>query len=79
MPYDIVAPTGEQLTGTVWFRSENQIGLTVDAWGDGLLVAGQTPVSETYPTGGEMLVLTSYGRTESEVAEWQGRWTDWWS
>ena len=38
------------LTGEVWFRSALQLGLTVDAWGHGLLVV--TPTSA---------VLTGYG------------------
>jgi uncharacterized protein YndB with AHSA1/START domain len=38
--YAASAVTGEQLTGSVWLGSEHQLGLTVDAWGDGL--AGQS-------------------------------------
>lgn len=40
------------LTGEVWFRSEHQLGLTVDQWGDGLLVLQDSAA-----------VLTGYGVT----------------
>ena len=40
------------LAGEVWFRTERLLGLTVDAWGDGLLVL--------MPDGA---VLTAYGTT----------------
>jgi hypothetical protein len=78
-PYDILAPTGDRLTGTVWFRSEHQVGLTVEDWNDGLLVTGLAPASPIHPEGGEMLVLTTYGLTEAEHAELARSWTDWWS
>jgi uncharacterized protein YndB with AHSA1/START domain len=58
--YDVTVANGERLAGQVWFRSPHQVGLTVQQWGDGLLVAGQVPVTEQHPTGGEMMVLTVF-------------------
>ena len=40
------------LTGEVWFRSDHQLGLTVDQWGAGLLVLQEGSA-----------VLTGYGVT----------------
>lgn len=46
--------TGDELAGEVWFRAEHQLGLTVDGWGDGLLVVAEAPA-------GTSAVLTTYG------------------
>jgi hypothetical protein len=70
-PY-AAAVAGEHLTGIVWFRSTHQLGLTVDAWGPGLLVlsdapnAGGTAASAT---------LTTYGAIDGDrEARWTGVW-----
>lgn len=54
---DVGAEVGERyetqgLAGEVWFRTGRLLGLTVDAWGDGLLVLGP-----------DNAVLTAYGTT----------------
>lgn len=73
--YAIAAPSGEQLKGEVWFRSANQVGLTVSGWGDGLLVAGSVPVSQSHPDGGDMMVLTSYATGAVPEPAWRTWWT----
>ncbi|WP_020524317.1 SRPBCC family protein [Catelliglobosispora koreensis] len=74
-PYALTAPTDEQLAGEVWFRSPNQLGLTVSGWGDGLLIIGTVPVSQTHPDGGQMLIATTFpGSTFDEPS-----WRAWWS
>ncbi|WP_036725996.1 SRPBCC family protein [Patulibacter minatonensis] len=75
--YAATTPFGEELAGEVWFRSPHQLGLTVDAWGDGLLVAVQRPADDDRPFGAGQLVLTSYGLDELDFAEWFQRWTRW--
>jgi hypothetical protein len=70
--YDVTAANGDRLTGQVWFRSPHQVGLTVQGWGDGLLVAGQVPVTEQHPEGGEMMVLTGFDSLA--FAEVEKRW-----
>lgn len=73
MPYAARVAPGDTLAGTVWFRAEHQLGLTVDAWGDGLLVvAGQAP------PGDAMAVLTTHGLDEAARADLAERWTTWW-
>lgn len=77
--YELDAPTGEHLTGEVWFRSANQLGVTVENWGDGLLIVGTHPVSEQRPAGGAMVLLTTYGLAPDTFAQVEGDWTNWWS
>lgn len=75
--YSATTPFGEDLAGEVWFRSPHQLGLTVDAWGDGLLVAVQRPADDDRPFGAGQVVLTSYGLDEYAFAEWFQRWNRW--
>ncbi len=75
--YAATTPFGEELRGEVWFRTPHQLGLTVDAWGDGLLVAIQQPEDDERPFGGGQLVLTSYGLDEQAYGAWFGRWQAW--
>lgn len=65
-------------SGQVWFLARHQIGVTVDAWGDGLLVAVDRPPSEAHPRGSTLLTLTTYGLDEAALADLQGRWQAWW-
>ncbi|MDA0636652.1 SRPBCC domain-containing protein [Nonomuraea sp. MCN248] len=78
-PYEHAAPTGEPLAGTVWYRTDRQLGLTVDGWGDGLLVLTHTPPVAVHPEGGAMMVLTTYGQSDEEFAALEARWNAWWS
>lgn len=70
------APT--PITGTVWFRSEHQVGLTVDEWGDGLLVLAEQPPAPSRPRGGAMAILTTYGLDDGAFEALRMRWSKWW-
>jgi hypothetical protein len=73
------SPVGpEELSGEVWFRSAHQLGLTVDAWGPGLLIAAR---SATAPAdhGSAMAILTTYGLDPAQQDALAERWTTWWS
>lgn len=70
---------GEAATGRVWFRSENQVGVTVDRWGDGLLVLSHIGVTEQKPNGAAMAVLTFYGMDDAAREAVGKSWTAWWS
>jgi hypothetical protein len=76
--YTATAPTGDPLAGTVWARAERQLVLTVDGWGDGLLVLAEQPVTAHRPHGGAMVLLTTYGQDAATFAELTARWTAWW-
>lgn len=76
--YRVQAAAGDALAGTVWARGAHQVALTVDGWGDGLLVLGEQPVNPHRPDGGAMAVLTTYGLTDDAFDELTARWTAWW-
>ena len=65
-------------SGQVWFTARHQIGVTVDAWGDGLLVVVDQPPSAKRPRGATMLTLTTYGLDDAALADLQARWQAWW-
>jgi uncharacterized protein YndB with AHSA1/START domain len=69
---------GEPITGQVWFHSTRQVGLSVDDWGDGLMIVGTAPPSPNRPHPQAMAVLTTYGLPDKEFAELGDRWTRWW-
>ncbi len=77
-PYAVTLATGDELAGTVWFRSAHQIGLTVDGWGDGLLVAAAVPggTDEAAPA---MAIASAYGLAPEALAEIEARWAGWWA
>lgn len=70
---------GQDVKGEVWFRSDHQLGVTVDAWGDGLLVVAYTEPTDEKPAGTAMAVLSTYGLDEAAYAELNDRWSAWWS
>ena len=73
--YDVTLATGERLAGEVWFRSPFQLGLTVDGYGDGLVVVAERP----FAPEGAMLVVTTYGLGADAVAAVDDRWRRWWA
>ena len=62
------------LSGEVLFRSDLQLGLTVDEWGDGLLLIAQSP---SVPGAASMLLCT-YGVDVAFMADLESRWSAWW-
>jgi uncharacterized protein YndB with AHSA1/START domain len=70
---------GEKVAGELWFRSANQLGVTVDAWGEGLLIVAHTPPSDAKPKGAAMAVLSTYGLDQSTFDDLNSRWTAWWA
>ena len=75
--YRTRTPWGDPLAGKQWFRSTNQLGLTVDQWGDGLLILYESPGDE--PVNAPVsAVLTTYGLDDRQFEQVERRWTDWW-
>ena len=72
-----VAP-GDALTGNLWFVSKNQVGVTVDSWGDGLLVVSNGPHGGPPYTSGQA-ILTTFGLDDAEREVLADRWNAWWS
>lgn len=77
-PYGATVGPGDALTGMVWFRSEHQVGLTVDDWGDGLLIVGNGPAGGPPYSKGQA-ILTTYGLDDDQRRDLTDRWTGWWS
>ena len=72
--YPVTTAVGDVLAGDVWFRSLRQLGLTVDHWGDGLLLVTQSP---SVPGAASMFLCTS-GLDQAVFTDLESRWTAWW-
>ncbi|MDQ3642392.1 MAG: hypothetical protein M3450_13240, partial [Actinomycetota bacterium] len=72
--YSVTTAVGDVLSGDVWFRSLRQLGLTVDQWGDGLLLVAQSP---SVP-GAASMSLCTYGLDPAAFADLESRWAAWW-
>ena len=70
--------TGEALAGVVRFRTEHQVGVSVDAWGPGLLVLAGRPGSPKSPHGGGFALLTTFGASDDGLARLTQAWTAAW-
>jgi len=70
---------GQDVGGELWFRSDQQLGISVDAWGDGLLVVSSAEPSPRKTNGAAMAILTTYGLHDSGLAELEARWRSWWT
>lgn len=77
--YETRLVTGDTLDGTVYYRSQYQLGLTVSAWGDGLLIASVRPRTDKSPHGGGTLLLTTYNTSDDALDRLRERWTAWWT
>ena len=76
--YEATAVTGETLAGAVRYRTEHQVGLSVDAWGPGLLVLAGRPPSPKSPNGGGFALLTTFGTSDDGLARLTQAWTAAW-
>jgi uncharacterized protein YndB with AHSA1/START domain len=70
---------GGDLAGQVWHRGRHQVGLTVDGWGDGLLVIMDRPPSDAFRRGSSQAILTTYGLDDEALAALRQRWDAWWT
>lgn len=77
--YKAMLATGDEWSGTVWNRTDNQVFLTVAEHDDSLLVLARQPVTDFRPDGGWMLLFNAYGFDNADFAELERRWTAWWS
>lgn len=68
----------DALAGTVWHRSANQLGLTVDGYGDGLIVINTRPTTEKSAYGGGTVLITTYGFDDMRYAQLRDHWSRWW-
>jgi hypothetical protein len=75
--YEATVPTGEVLAGELWFHTVHQVGVTVDGWGDGLLVIAESPTLHP-PHAASMAVASFYGVADAERDASIKRITDAW-
>lgn len=70
---------GEKARLELWYRAEHQLGVTVDIWGNGLLVVASCAPTEAKPDGVAMAILSTYGLTDDQLADLTKRWRVWWT
>ncbi|MDQ1663434.1 MAG: hypothetical protein QOJ68_3414 [Blastococcus sp.] len=70
---------GEDVAGDLWFRSDHQLGITVDAWGDGLLIVSSADPTLGKAQGSAMAILSTYGLDDAHLADLESRWRRWWT
>jgi hypothetical protein len=76
--YSVNVGPGDALAGTVWHRAANQLGLTVDGYGDGLIIVTTRPTTEKSAQGGGTVLITTYGFDDRTYARLRDRWSAWW-
>lgn len=72
-------PVGEKVAGAAWHHSANQVGLTVPAWGDGLLIVTDSRPPNGGPNGAGSVILTTFGLSETAFTALEQRWKAWWA
>lgn len=76
--YTATLPTGVQLSGRVWFKTDRQLGLTVHSYaehGDGLLVLADQDPGDGGPDGASsMLIASSYDLGAKALREMWAGW-----
>ena len=78
-PVSLMLATGDRIEGQSWHRTPFQFGVTVDDFGDGLLVVTDKPPTDAAPRGRGMVTLTTYGLDDARFAALEARWKNWWS
>jgi hypothetical protein len=80
-PYSLTLPTGEEISGKVWFRSNHQVGLTVHNYaehGEGLLiVADQPAIADVRPDGGSLAIVATYDLGAHQLEAIRNYWDKW--
>jgi hypothetical protein len=76
--YAVDTAAGEKLEGTVWYREAYQLGLTVDGYGDGLLIVNARPRTAKSLHGGGSVIVTTYGLDDAAFGRLADRWKTWW-
>lgn len=77
--YTVSPMKDESLSGVVWHRGRHQVGVTVDSWGDGLLVVMDRPANDRWPVGGSQAILTTYGLEDAAIESLRARFAAWWT
>jgi hypothetical protein len=70
---------GDDVKGEMWYRSDHQLGITVDAWGNGLLIVSSVDPTPSRPKGAAMAILSTYHLDDTHLADLESRWQTWWT
>ncbi|MFF7975550.1 SRPBCC domain-containing protein [Streptomyces sp. NPDC007905] len=70
---------GEDVKGEMWYRSDHQLGITVDTWGNGLLIVSSMAATPDKPNGAAMAILSTYHLDDTHLADLESRWRTWWT
>jgi hypothetical protein len=76
----LILDRGSDVTGDVWFRTEDQLGLAVEEYGPGLVVLADKPD----PVDAEsavvsMIIVSTFGLTDDQHSQIDSLWSQWWS
>lgn len=71
----LIAPLKVQ--GSVYYRTAFQIGISVPAYGDGLVTAIDAPPTTKHPRGAVSLTITTYGLADADFAAAEAAWRAW--
>jgi len=74
-----VTLVGAEADAEVWYRSDHQLGVALNIWGDGLLVVASSGPTEAKPDGTAMAILSTYGLDDSTMDSLTARWQAWWT
>ncbi len=77
-PYEVALNTGSTLAGKVWYRTDTQLGLTVEDYaehGDGLLIlVQQAPLTGVRDHPGAQIIASTYGLGAAALESIGSRW-----
>ena len=78
-PYRLEVPGLLSIAGSLWFRTDDQIGLLVDGYGPGLVIIADKPGEDSQTTVVSMIIVSTFGLAEDEHARVEAEWAAWWS
>ena len=70
--YSRALSSGDEVSGDVWHWGRHQVGVLVEQWSGGLVIAADRT------GGGGTALLTVYGLSDAEFDALETRWRTWW-
>jgi Protein of unknown function (DUF3632) len=65
------------MTGEIWYRPGRQLGITADAWGNGLLIVSSADPGPGKPNGAAMAIPSTCNLDDTRLAGLGSRWRPW--
>ena len=76
--YAVEPAPGLSLSGRTWFDTAAQTGLTVDAYGPGLVVLADNPGESPDRAAASMAIVSTFGLSDADFARVEQVWQTWW-